>query len=57
MVASTVYKLQDWEDLGINFVNLILDNIKDLRIHSTMYPENATNVFKACLSGIRRQLY
>ena len=38
----------EWEDL---------DNIKDMRIHATMYPENATNLYKACVSGIRRQMY
>jgi len=42
------YYLQKHEDL---------DNINDYRIHAHMYPENATNMFKACLSGIRRQLY
>ncbi len=34
-----------------------LNNIKDMRIHATMYPENATNLYKACVAGIRRQLY
>lgn len=47
-VALLSYKLERWEDL---------DNIKDYRIHATMYPENATNLYKACLAGIRRQLY
>lgn len=47
-IALESYSLQQWEDL---------DNIKDLRIHATMYPENATNLYKACLSGIRRQRF
>jgi hypothetical protein len=47
-IALQSYYLQPWEDL---------DNIKDLRIHAYMYPENATNLYKACLAGIRRQLY
>ena len=47
-VAMESYYLREWEDL---------DNIKDYRIHAHMYPENATNLYKACLSGIRRQLY
>jgi len=42
------YHLRPWEDL---------DSIKDFRVHAHMYPENATNMYKACLSGIRRQLY
>ena len=47
-MASQAYYLQPWEDL---------DNVKDMRVHATMYPENATNLFKACVSGIRRQMY
>ena len=47
-MATQSYYLQEWEDL---------DNIKDMRIHATMYPENATNLYKACVSGIRRQMY
>ena len=47
-LALQSYKLEDWEDL---------DNIKDFRIHAYMYSENATNLYKACLAGIRRQLY
>ncbi len=47
-LALQSYKLEDWEDL---------DNIKDYRIHAYMYSENATNLYKACLAGIRRQLY
>lgn len=48
MTAITNYELQPWEDL---------DNINDMRVHSTMYSENATNLYKACVAGIRRQLY
>lgn len=47
-IALESYSLQHWEDL---------DNIQDLRVHATMYPENATNLYKACLSGIRRQRF
>lgn len=45
-LALQSYKLNEWEDL---------DNIKDFRVHANMYSENATNLYKACLSGIRRQ--
>jgi hypothetical protein len=48
MMAVSEYQIQPWEDL---------DSIADMRIHSTMYPENATNLFKACVSGIRRQKF
>lgn len=48
MMAIQSYELQRWEDL---------DKIKDMRVHANMYPENATNLYKACVSGIRRQLY
>jgi hypothetical protein len=48
MMAISSYKLQQGEDL---------DNIEDMRVHSTMYPENATNLYKACISGIRRQKF
>ena len=34
-----------------------LDNIKDLRVHSEMYPTDAKNVYKACLAGLRRQTH
>lgn len=47
-LALQSFKLQDWEDL---------DTIKDFRVHAYMYPENATNLYKACLAGIRRQQY
>lgn len=48
MMASSNYALQEHEDL---------DNIEDKRIHATMYSVNATNLFKACLAGVRRQKY
>lgn len=34
-----------------------LDNIKDLRVFSEMYPTRPENIYRACLSGIRRQRY
>ncbi len=48
MLASNNYQLHDHEDL---------DHVEDLRIHATMYSVNATNLYKACLAGIRRQRY
>jgi len=48
MLASSNYSLGDHEDL---------DNVTDLRIHATMYSNNATNLYKACLAGVRRQRY
>ena len=48
MLASSNYSLGDHEDL---------DNVADLRIHATMYSNNATNLYKACLAGVRRQRY
>ena len=48
MMAQSTYALQDYEDL---------DNVEDLRIHATMYPNNATNLYRACAAGIRRQKY
>ena len=48
MLASSNYGLGDHEDL---------DNVKDLRVHATMYSNNATNLYKACLAGVRRQRY
>ena len=45
MLASSHYSLNDDEDL---------DNVKDLRIHATMYSNNATNLYRACVAGIRR---
>ena len=34
-----------------------LDNIKDLRVYSEMFPTRPENIYRACLSGIRRQRY
>ena len=48
MMATTSYQLRDFEDL---------DDIDDMRIHATMYSNNAVNLFKACMAGIRRQKY
>ena len=48
MMASSSYALQEDEDL---------DNLPDLRIHATMYSNNASNLYKACLAGVRRQKY
>lgn len=31
--------------------------IKDLRVHSFMEPDDAASIYKACLAGIRRQRY
>ena len=48
MMAASSYSLQEHEDL---------DHVEDKRIHATMYPVNATNLYKACLAGVRRQRY
>eukprot|EP00347_Sterkiella_histriomuscorum_P001241 403372788 len=48
MMAATNYAVNDHEDL---------DHVADKRIHATMYPVNATNLYKACLAGVRRQRY
>ena len=48
MMAASSYTLGDHEDL---------DNVADMRVHATMYPNNATNLYKACVAGIRRQRY
>ena len=45
MLASSNYAVSDHEDL---------DNM-DLRIHATMYSNNAGNLYKACMAGVRRQ--
>ena len=46
--ATSIIQLSADEDL---------DNIKDLRVHGGTYMLNATNAYKVCLSGIRRQKY
>jgi hypothetical protein len=48
MMAVSTYSLQEHEDL---------DNLEDKRIHATLYPVNATNLYKVCLAGVRRQNY
>ena len=48
MLAASNYALKDHENL---------DEVEDKRIHATMYPVNATNLYKACLAGVRRQRY
>ena len=48
MLAASNYSLGDHEDLN---------HVEDLRIHATMYSNNATNLYKACLAGVRRQRY
>jgi hypothetical protein len=40
-----------------NKVNKCIEDVDDKRIHATMYPVNATNVYKACIAGLRRQRY
>ena len=44
-LASNNYALHEHEDLN---------NVEDMRIHATMYSNNATNLYKACVAGIRR---
>ncbi len=48
MMAASSYALKEDEDL---------DHVEDKRIHATMYPVNATTLYKACLAGVRRQRY
>lgn len=59
MMATNLYQLQDHEDLGkLRRVKIMsIAEVDDKRIHATMYPVNATNVYKACIAGIRRQKY
>jgi hypothetical protein len=59
MLAVTNYAAGDHEDLSKNNIKtkLFLDEVEDKRIHATMYPVNATNLYKACLAGVRRQKY
>ena len=58
MMAASSYSLGEHEDLGKKILILVsLDNVEDKRIHATMYPVNATNLYKACLAGVRRQRY
>ena len=48
MMATSTYSLVDGEDI---------DHVPDMRIHATMYPTTATNLYRACAAGIRRQKY
>ena len=48
MMAANSYDFNKGENL---------DEIEDLRIHATMYSNNASNLYRACLAGIRRQKY
>uniref|UniRef100_A0A7S3N1H2 Uncharacterized protein n=1 Tax=Strombidium inclinatum TaxID=197538 RepID=A0A7S3N1H2_9SPIT len=48
MMAQSSYALLETEDL---------ENVEDMRIHATMYPSNASNVYRACAAGVRRQNY
>ena len=48
MMAQSSYALNDGENL---------DKVPDMRIHATMYSNNATNLYRACSAGIRRQKY
>ena len=48
MMAASNFVLGDGEDLN---------NVKDMRIHAVMYSNNATNLYKACAAGVRRQNY
>ncbi len=60
MMATSSYALLDHEDLGTKLIFLtskFIDHVEDKRIHATMYPVNATNLYKACLAGVRRQRY
>lgn len=34
-----------------------LEAIKDLRVHADMFPVNPENLYRVCLSGIRRQTF
>jgi len=45
MLATSNYSLQADEDLT---------KLDDLRIHATMYSSNASNLYRACLAGVRR---
>ena len=59
MMASSSYGLNEHEDLGNlnDQSNSFTDHVEDKRIHATMYPVNATNLYKACMAGVRRQRY
>ena len=48
MMATSVYGLHDHENL---------DNVEDMRVHATTYANNATNLYKVCMAGVRRQRF
>ena len=48
MLATKNYSLKEGENL---------DNVPDMRIHASMYSNNASNLYRACVAGIRRQKY
>ena len=48
MLAVSNYALQHDENL---------EEVEDMRIHATMYSTNATNLYRACMAGVRRQRY
>jgi len=48
MMAGSSYALTENDNL---------EDVEDKRVHGTMYSVNATNMYKACVSGIRRQRY
>ena len=47
-MAGSTYSLVAGEDL---------EHVEDMRIHATMYPNNASNLYRACMAGVRRQKY
>ena len=48
MLATNNYAFTDGEDLN---------NVADMRIHATMYPTTASNLYRVCAAGVRRQKY
>ena len=48
MMATNSYALNDGESP---------EHVEDMRIHATMYPNTASNLYRACAAGIRRQRY
>ena len=48
MMATNTYSLTDGESL---------EDDMDMRIHATMYSNTASNLYRACAAGIRRQRY
>ena len=48
MLATSNYQLAEGESL---------EDVEDVRIHATQYSINATNLYRACLAGVRRQKY